>query len=51
MNNKIIRYILSKNNMIIEDLYSYINPKNNVFDSSNMIIKNKEIAHIIKNKG
>jgi len=46
-----LRYILSKNNMIIEDLYSYINPKNNVFDSSNMILKNKEVAHIIKNKG
>ena len=46
-----LRYILSKNNMIIEDLYSYINPKNNIFDSLNMILKNKEIAHIIKNKG
>ena len=38
-----LRYILSKNNMIIEDLYSYINPKNNIFDSLNMILKNKEI--------
>jgi len=46
-----LRYILSKNNMIIEDLYSYINPKNNIFDSLNMILKNKEIANIIKNKG
>lgn len=46
-----LRYILSKNNMIIEDLYSYINPKNNVFDNSKMILKNKEIAHIVKNKG
>lgn len=46
-----LRYILSKNNMIIEDLYSYINPKNNVFDNSKMILKNKEIAHVIKNKG
>ena len=46
-----LRYILSKNNMIIEDLYSYINPKNNVFDNSKMVLKNKEIAHVIKNKG
>ena len=46
-----LRYILSKNNMIIEDLYSYINPKNNVFDNSKMVLKNKEIAQIIKNKG
>lgn len=46
-----LRYILSKNNMIIEDLYSYINPKNNIFDNSNMILKNKEIVHIIKSKG
>lgn len=46
-----LRYILSKDNVITENLYSYINPKNNVFDSSNMILKNKEMAHIVKNKG
>lgn len=46
-----LRYILSKDNVITENLYSYINPKNNVFDNSNMILKNKEVAHIVKNKG
>lgn len=46
-----LRNILDNDKLIIEDIDSYINPKENIIDTENIYLSNKEIINIIKNKG